>query len=249
MDITIYQHDIVWGDIDANKRKIEEALSDIKVGDMVVLPETFTTGFGDHMAAMAEAVEGPTLQWARRMADRHQVLMVGTWIVKEGTRCLNRMHWVYPDGHYGYYDKAHTFRVSGEYDQIGRGTERVVFEWKGWHIKPAVCYDLRFPKWLRNNDMEYDMLLVCANWPASRREAWRTLLRARAIENLCYVVGCNRGGVDGNGGEYSGDSAVIDYKGNPLCEAAKNSPIITATIDKEKLVRFRQKWPFYLDFD
>jgi predicted amidohydrolase len=180
---------------------------------------------------------------------------VGTWIVREGDHCYNRLHWVYPNGDFGYYDKAHTFRVSGEADVIARGTKRVVFEYKGWRIKPAVCYDLRFPKWLRNDNMDYDLLLVCANWPASRREAWMTLLKARAIENLCYVVGCNRTGIDGNGGEYSGDSLAVNYKGLVFADGISETEnedaemTIDLVLNKERLDAFRQKWPLYLDFD
>lgn len=267
LNIILFQHNIIWGDTEANRHAVEERMQSC---DLFVVPETFTTGFGDHMAALAEEPEGPTLQWARQMAAKHGFMFVGTWIVKDNNQCYNCLHWVYPDGTYGTYDKAHTFRVSGEADQIARGTRREVFEWRGWKIKPAVCYDLRFPKWLRNsveygmmNDeypstdarsslithhssLSYDLLLVCANWPASRREAWSTLLRARAIENLCYVAGCNRTGIDGNDGEYSGDSAIINYKGLPI---ADGSDICTATISLERLQAFRQKWPLYLDFD
>lgn len=242
LHITLYQQDIIWADPEANRRRVEESVVGVSDTDIFVVPETFTTGFGDHMAALAEKPMGPTLRWAQNLAAKHNFLFVGTWIVHEGDHCYNRLHWVYPNGNFGYYDKAHTFRVSGEYDVIARGTERVVLEYKGWRIKPAVCYDLRFPKWLRNDNMDYDMLMVCANWPASRREAWMTLLKARAIENLCYVVGCNRSGVDGVGGQYSGDSAIIDYKGLPLDG-------LTATLSLGKLQAFRQKWPLYLDFD
>ena len=248
MVITLYQQDILWGEPEANRRKVEEVLSSAPKSDIFVVPETFTTGFGDHMAALAEEQEGPTLQWARRMAAEHDLLFVGTWIVREGNKVYNRLHWVYPDGSYGTYDKAHTFRPSGEHDVIARGTERKVFEWRGWRIKPAVCYDLRFPKWLRNDNMEYDLLLICANWPGSRHEAWTTLLKARAIENLCYTVGCNRCGVDGVGGSYSGNSAAIDYKGLPMAECDEEKTI-TVTLDKDKLSSFRERWPFYLDFD
>lgn len=251
LTITLYQQDIVWGDAEANRRAVEESMHNVpRSSDIYVVPETFTTGFGDHMASLAEEPEGPTLQWARQMAAKHELLFVGTWIVREGDRCYNRLHWVYPDGSYGYYDKAHTFRVSGEYDIIARGVRREVFEYKGWKIKPAVCYDLRFPKWLRNDNLDYDLLLVCANWPGSRHEAWSTLIKARAIENLCYVLGCNRCGEDGVGGKYTGNSALIDYKGFPLAEAkAGSDQLVTVTLDREKLDTFRQHWPLYLDFD
>lgn len=248
--ITFYQQDIIWGDIAANRHCVEEALASAPQSDIFVVPETFTTGFGDHMAALAEEQEGPTLMWARQMAALYDIMFIGTWIVREGDNCYNRLHWVYPNGDFGYYDKAHTFRVSGEYDIISRGTQREVFEYKGWKIKPAVCYDLRFPKWLRNDNLSYDLLLVCANWPGSRHEAWTTLLKARAIENLSYVLGCNRCGKDGVGGNYTGNSALIDYKGFSLAEAEDEADqLITVTLDKEKLNTFRQHWPLYLDFD
>lgn len=250
MVVTFYQQNIVWGDAEANRRNVEKVLATAPRSDIFVVPETFTTGFGDHMAALAEVPEGPTLRWAQEMASKHDLLFVGTWIVKEEGRCHNRLHWIFPDGTYGTYDKAHTFRVSGEYDIICRGTRRKVFEYKGWKIKPAVCYDLRFPKWLRNDHLDYDLLLVCANWPGSRHEAWTTLIKARAIENLCYVLGCNRCGIDGVGGNYTGNSALIDFKGFPLAEAeAGVDQLVTVTLDKEKLDTFRKRWPLYLDFD
>ena len=249
--VTFFQQDIVWGDAEANRRAVEDSLFLVPHNtDIFVVPETFTTGFGNHMAALAENPMGPTFRWAQKLASRHNFLFVGTWIVREGDKCYNRLHWIYPNGSFGYYDKAHTFRVSGEYDIISRGTQREVFEYKGWKIKPAVCYDLRFPKWLRNDDLSYDLLLVCANWPGSRHEAWTTLLKARAIENLSYVLGCNRCGKDGVGGDYTGNSALIDYKGFPVAEAeAGDEGLVSVVLDKERLDSFRERWPLYLDFD
>ena len=249
--VTFFQQDIVWSDAEANRRVVEDSLFLVPHNtDIFVVPETFTTGFGDHMAALAENPMGPTFRWAQKLASRHNFLFVGTWIVREGDKCYNRLHWIYPNGSFGYYDKAHTFRVSGEYAIISRGTQREVFEYKGWKIKPAVCYDLRFPKWLRNDNLSYDLLLVCANWPGSRHEAWTTLLKARAIENLSYVLGCNRCGKDGVGGDYTGNSALIDYKGFPVAEAeAGDEGLVSVVLDKERLDSFRERWPLYLDFD
>lgn len=246
LTITLLQHDILWHKPQENRRRVARALAEAPASDIIVLPETFTTGFGAGMEQLAEPQEGLTLRWMQELATEHGCLVAGSWIVRDGHRCFNRMHWVFPDGSHGHYDKAHTFRPSGEHEVIDCGREQTVFDYKGWHIRPAVCYDLRFPKWLRNDNLGYDLLLVCANWPASRREAWTTLLKARAIENLCYVAGCNRTGTDGAGGLYSGDSAVIDYKGLPL---PADGDIITTTIRKDRLDAFRQRWPFYLDFD
>ncbi|MBP5547265.1 MAG: nitrilase family protein [Bacteroidales bacterium] len=260
LNIALYQQDIVWEDPEVNYRKVEEAFASA-VGDspidILVVPETFNTGFGDHMARQAEEPCGPTFEFALSMAKRYDALFVGTWTVKVGGVVYNRMYLVRPDGGFDVYDKAHTFRMSSEASQIGRGRHRVTVEWRGWRIKPAVCYDLRFPLWLRNTaDWNYDILLVCANWPGSRYEAWRTLLRARAIENLSYAIGCNRVGRDSTGIDYAGCSAIVDYKGLALCELppsldSTNSldRIITAELDITRLATFRSHWPFNLDFD
>ena len=272
LTIAYYQQDIVWEAPEQNYRLVEDAFAAMgNDADVLMVPETFNTGFSDNMAAMAEKQEGPTLQFARKMAAQHNALFVGTWTVKVEVGVVNRMHWVYPDGMFGYYDKGHTFRMSSEASQLVRGSQKTLFQWRGWKIKPAVCYDLRFPKWLRNSvpaterhklpkngverpqedvALDYDLLLVCANWPGSRHEAWSTLLKARAIENLCYVVGVNRAGVDGLGIPYTGNSAAIDYKGMELSHCdPEQAQVRTAVLDYERLKTFRQHWPFYLDFD
>ena len=260
LHIAIYQQDIVWEQPEANCRKVESAFARALGSDgvdVLVMPETFTTGFGDHMARQAEAPMGPTYDFALSMAKRYDALVVGTWTVKENGTVFNRLHLVRPDGHFDWYDKAHTFRMSSEASQIGRGTRRVTVEWCGWRIKPAVCYDLRFPLWLRNSaDWDYDLLLVCANWPGSRYEAWRTLLKARAIENLSYAVGCNRVGRDGTGIDYAGCSAIVDFKGIPMEEAQPSTDsdhpletVLRSTLHADALDRFREHWPFNLDFD
>ena len=265
MNIAFYQQDIVWNDREANYDLVRERLARlIDPVDIIILPETFSCGFGDNMVEMAESQEGPSMEFALQMAREHDALFVATWPVREGEHVYNRLHWVRPDGSFGTYDKGHTFRVSGEADIIARGTERCVFEWRGWRIKPAVCYDLRFPKWLRNGvresersklcdeaiGLDYDLMIVCANWPGSRHEAWSTLLKARAIENLSYVVGVNRVGADGADINYTGNSAAVDFKGLPVaeCESGKDQ-LMTARLEKESLEKFRQHWPFFLDFD
>lgn len=273
LTIAYFQQDIAWEDPTVNFQQVEQAFSRVEGSmDMLVVPETFNTGFSDTMAEMAEPQEGETLAFARSMARRHNALFVGTWAVRLGNgRVVNRLHWVRPDGSYGYYDKGHTFRMSSEADQLQRGDRRELFEWRGWHVKPAVCYDLRFPKWLRNGvrdserdklpangvdclseevALDYDLLLVCANWPGSRHEAWSTLLKARAIENICYVLGVNRSGVDGAGIPYMGNSSAIDYKGMMVSDCGEGvGSVAVAILDYERLRTFRRHWPFYLDFD
>lgn len=269
MTLACLQQNILWEQPKANRQHVEEVFAPVgKDADILIVPETFTTGFSDNMAALAESPEGPTLDWARGMAAKHNALFVGTWTVRQdmpGTRTstspivYNRLHYVFPDGTYGYYDKAHTFRMSSEASQLARGTRRVTFSWRGWRIRPAVCYDLRFPIWLRQTlsgdpantpVLDYDLLLFCANWPASRHEAWNTLLRARAIENICYSVGCNRVGTDGVGIPYSGNSAIVDFRGMDIAAATPNEEnLVVATLDRQALDTFRSHWPFYLDAD
>ena len=258
LHVAVLQQDIVWEAPEENYKRVaatlEQALKERKT-DVIVVPETFTAGFGDHMARSAEPPLGATYRFALQMARHYDALFVGTWPVIEEGLVYNRLHMVRPDGGCDTYDKAHTFRMSSEASQLARGRRRVTVEWRGWRIRPAVCYDLRFPLWLRNTrDWDYDLLLLCANWPGSRYEAWRTLLRARAIENLSYAIGCNRTGQDGTGIAYAGCSAVVDYKGIALTEAApciehSSEQVLQAELSASALDRFRQHWPFNLDFD
>lgn len=257
LNIAVFQQNIIWEKPEANRLLVAGQLHQLSQPvDMLVLPETFSTGFSDNMAAMAEPPEGPTLRFAQEMAHKYNLLFVATWTVRDGNGTVfNRLHWVRPDGTYGFYDKAHTFRMSSEAAQLGKGTSCATFEWQGWRVRPAICYDLRFPKWLRNktidsNALDYDLLIFCANWPASRALAWQTLLKARAIENLSYVVGVNRVGTDGVGIPYSGCSMAIDFKGVPLVECQPAcQQLKTVSLSAAQLAEFRAHWPFYLDFD
>lgn len=257
LEIVFLQQDIAWESPEENYSRVETLLGGLSDSvDIIVVPETFTTAFSDGMARLAESPYGPTYDFARSMAQRHDALFVGTWPVREPASGLvfNRMHLVSPDGECRIYDKAHTFRMSSEAKQLARGTSHEVFEWRGWRILPAICYDLRFPRWLRNSydgsRLAYDLMILCANWPASRRDAWDTLLRARAIENLSYVLGVNRCGTDGTGLSYSGDSVALDYCGRPLAQCSEFEPSLQCvTLDAAKLSEFRHNWPFYLDFD
>ena len=259
LTLAYYQQDICWENPEANYAKVAAAFDTAirtaaTAPDVLVVPETFNTGFGDNMAALAEEPHGTTWRFAAETARRHDALFVGTWTVREQGRVYNRLHWVRPDGSGGWYDKGHTFRMSSEASQVARGTSKEVFEWRGWRIRPAVCYDLRFPKWLRNtwngHRLDYDLMLVCANWPGSRYEAWSTLLKARAIENEAYVAGVNRCGTDSTGIPYTGDSCVADYKGHLLSQCAhEKEEVRFAVLDFAKQQAFREHWTFYLDAD
>ncbi|PTX22708.1 putative amidohydrolase [Pontibacter mucosus] len=248
--VTIVQTDLHWQDAEANRRMLSEKLAAAAPKtDLIVLPEMFTTGFSMTPQGIAEQADTTTLGWMQEEAKRHQAVLTGSVMVQEGERFLNRLYWVRPDGTYAQYDKKHLFRMAREHDTYTPGNERLIVELKGWNVCPLVCYDLRFPVWSRNTDNAYDLLLYVANWPKVRRQPWSTLLQARAIENLAYVVGVNRVGTDSNDHAYSGDSAIIHPKGYHLLETAEVEGIHTVTLSKKELEDFREAFPAHLDAD
>jgi predicted amidohydrolase len=254
--VTLIQTALHWESPEANLAMLEEKLWLIgEPTDVIVLPEMFTTGFTMNAPALAEPMNLTTFKWLKGQAARTGAVVTGSYIVKENGRYFNRLVWMQPDGRYHVYDKRHLFRMAHEHDTYAAGTKRLVVEWKGWRICPMVCYDLRFPVWSRNGPREdgdglhYDVLLYVANWPQARRHAWSTLLKARAIENLSYAVGVNRVGPDGKGHAYSGDSAVINFKGEALFEEAEKEVIHTQVLSYDQLAQFRAAFPAFMDGD
>lgn len=224
--------------------------------DLVILPETFTSGFSNDAIDKAEGMDGATVDWIREQAARLGAAVTGSVQMRTAQGVFNRLLWATPDGGLQHYDKRHLFRYAGEHKRYAAGNERLTVEWKGWRINPLVCYDLRFPVYSRNRysveregQLDFDLQIFVANWPAARAYAWKTLLRARAIENLCYVAAVNRVGVDGNGLEYSGDSAVIDFLGQPLVETTGEEGVASATIRAAELAAHRERFPAMLDGD
>jgi predicted amidohydrolase len=222
--------------------------------DLIVLPEMFTTGFTMEAAAVAEPMNLTTFRWLKQMAAQTGAVVTGSYVVKENGRYLNRLIWMQPDGQFDVYDKRHLFRMAHEDKTYSAGTARLVKEWKGWRICPLICYDLRFPVWSRNKqagstEFAYDLLLYVANWPAARRNTWNTLLQARAIENLSYVVGVNRVGDDPKGNHYTGDSAVVDFRGDVLFRETDKEVVHQQTLSLESLTEFRASFPANLDAD
>ncbi|MHB0775322.1 amidohydrolase [Halomonas sp. WWR20] len=255
---TLVQADLCWEDPDANCRALETLLAGLgsEQTDLIVLPEMFATGFTMNSREMAEPMENSArVAWMREQAVTRGCAMTGSIAVHDGDLCFNRMLWATPEGEVRYYDKRHLFRMAGEHERYGMGHERVVVELKGVRLLLSVCYDLRFPVWLRQQaasgeHFEYDALICVANWPAPRRHPWRTLLQARAIENLCYVVGVNRVGEDAKGLAYAGDSMLVDFKGEALIdEAPDRSFVKTGVLDREALAQFREKFPAWMDAD
>jgi len=251
LHVSFVQTPLHWQDPAANRGMLEEKIWQIEAPtDIIILPEMFTTGFTMEARAWAEPMNLTTFKWLKQQAEQSKAVVVGSYIVEAEGQYFNRLIWMQPDGVYQYYDKHHLFRMTNEHETYTAGTTQLVCTWKGWRIMPLVCYDLRFPVWSRNTaQMNYDVLLYVANWPAPRIEAWRALLVARAIENLAYTIGVNRIGTDGKGLAYTGDSAVIDYKGGYLVQAKEEETIKHAVLSKTELIAYREKFPAHKDAD
>ena len=242
--IAIVQRDIVWQDIDANLRAVEQMLGGIET-DIVVLSEMFQTGFVTEPRSIAD--DGRTLEWMKRVAKLHDCAIVGSVVVKEDEHYYNRMYFVKPTGEVEHYDKRHLFSVGGEDKHFTAGDKRVVVEWRGVRYMLEICYDLRFPVWSRQRG-DYDVVIYSALWPKPRRAVWRTLLQARAIENQAWVVGVNRVGSE-PGLEYAGDSMVVDHMGRIVADVESRECVEFVELDSEEITRFRERFNVARDAD
>ncbi|WP_457319386.1 amidohydrolase [Stenotrophomonas sp. P5_B8] len=255
--ISLVQGDTRWHDPAGNRDHYGALLAPLAgQTDLVILPETFTSGFSNEAIDKAENMDGPTVAWIREQAALLGAAVTGSVQLRVGQGVYNRLLWATPDGEVQHYDKRHLFRYGNEHLRYAAGSERVSVEWKGWRINPQVCYDLRFPVFCRNRfdverpgELDFDLQIFVANWPSARAYPWRTLLRARAIENLCYVAAVNRVGVDGNALHYAGDSAVIDFLGQPQVEVREVEQVVTTTISSAALAAHRARFPAMLDAD
>jgi predicted amidohydrolase len=217
--------------------------------DLIVLPEMFTSGFSMKAAELAQTMSGPAVTWLLEKADALQADIVSSVIIKEQNCFFNRLLWVKPDGRVMSYDKRHLFRMAGEDKVYTAGNQKLIIELHGWKISPFVCYDLRFPIWTRNLNNVFDVSIFIANWPEVRAHHWKTLLRARSIENQCYTVGVNRVGTDGINISYSGDSSIIDPLGNISFQSAFTSCIYTSVLSAATLGMVRKQFPVWMDAD
>jgi len=250
--VTLVQQPLVWAEPAANRERFAALLEPLAgATDLVVLPETFTTGFSMEVERLGEASGGPTYVWLGDLAQELDAAITGSVITADGGRYYNRLLWAEPGGAAPrHYDKRHLFRMGREHQHFAAGTRAWTVPWRGFNVCPLVCYDLRFPVFSRRRaGLDYQLLLYVANWPAPRALAWRTLLRARAIENQAYVVGVNRVGNDGHGIGHAGDSAAIDYLGQPLAELGAEPAVVTVELDAARLAAFREKFPAHLDAD
>jgi omega-amidase len=253
LTITGIQSSIFWEDREANLRMLEQKIMSIpQSAEVVVLPELFSTGFSMRPEKLAEPMGGPAVTWMKRLAAAKKIVLTGSLIIEEGGKYYNRLVWMQPDGQYGCYDKRHLFAYGEEHLHYTAGDRRLIASVKGWKINLLVCYDLRFPVWSRQQpdaEFEYDVLIYVANWPERRTTAWQSLLRARAIENQCYVIGVNRVGEDGSKIYHSGDSLAIDPLGNILYHKQDGEDIFSVTLEKAQLEEVRKKYPFWRDAD
>lgn len=249
MKVAILQTDLVWENPIYNRLTIEsKVLSSDKKFDLLVLPEMFTSGFTMNPECVAETMQGETIQWLKSLAKQKKTAIIGSLVIQEENQYYNRLVFVTPKGVVQHYNKRHLFTLAGEEKVYTKGTERVIFEYKDWKICPQVCYDLRFPVFVRNVE-NYDLLVYVANWPKVRTQAWDALLKARAIENMSFVIGVNRVGKDANGHDYLGHSQVLDELGNELIAPFEENGIQVVTLSKKKLQDSRNKFNFLNDKD
>ena len=251
MRISLIQSDIIWEHKNANLLFYESLLSGLTgKTDLAVLPEMCTTGFSMNPELLAETLEGETIAAFKRMAAGFGFAIAGTFIGKDSTHYFNRAFFIQPDGQVDVYDKRHLFRMGDEGKHYASGNVKKIVSYLGWNIRLAVCYELRFPVWLRNVKNDYDLLLVMANWPESRQHVWNSLLTARALENQAFVCGVNRVGVDAGGIGYSGGSMLVNAYGTTLTEFDQEGVSIqTLDLNLDELHRFRKKFPVWKDAD
>jgi len=252
LKVTLIQSSLFWEDKPKNLEQFSKKIDDVKdATDLIILPEMFSTGFSMKPENLAETMKGETVTWMKEKAKKKNCVIAGSFICEENGHYYNRLLWVNPDGSYVKYDKRHLFSMGDEHNHYAAGEEKVIVELKGWKICPLICYDLRFPVWARNTkDASYDVLIYVANWPERRSYPWKTLLLARAIENQCYVIGVNRVGADGNNITHSGDSAVIDAKGEIISKIKPSEETIeTVSLSYSDLQDFRKQFPAILDAD
>jgi omega-amidase len=267
LTVSLVQTPLFWEDKSSNLSMLEKKILAIPgKTELIILPEMFSTGFSMHASALAETMDGPGIEWMKRVAAQKRSILTGSLIIKEIRNgepvFFNRLIWMQPDGQYGYYDKRHLFAYGKEDQHFTAGNRRLLASVKGWKINLQVCYDLRFPVWQRQSasinplpeaplpeEPAYDMLIIVANWPSSRIHAWKTLLQARAIENQSFVIGVNRTGTDGNGLAYPGESLIAGPLGEILHSLSGNEEVFTVTLNKEITETVRRQFPFWKDAD
>ncbi len=249
INISLVQPDLVWEDVESNLKMLDKLAEAIPDGThLVVLPETFSTGFTMMADRFSEEEGGNAVSWMKNFAAKRNCFITGSLIISDQGVIRNRLYWVSPEGIQGHYDKRHLFRMGREDKHFVPGDNRVIFKLGSFRFLPQICYDLRFPVFARNRN-DYDVLFYVANWPAPRHQVWEILLRARAIENQAYVLGVSRAGVDGEGVDHMGGSCVVNPQGNVEGILDQAPGILNCTLDLKKIREFREKFPVWKDAD
>jgi len=249
LQLCLVQSDLVWEDIPANLARFDAWLGQVPPDtDVVILPEMFSTGFTNNAAAMAVPMDGAPVKWMLEHAQKLDALIIGSMIISVEGKYFNRLLAAFPDGRLLHYDKRHLFSLMQEQDHYQAGTEQLIFEFRDWKIFPLICYDLRFPVWCRNTELA-DLMIFVANWPEKREEHWITLLKARAIENQCYVAGVNRIGLDDKANNFNGQSAVYDFWGKTAASAGNLPSLCHVTLSKAEIEAHRKRYTFWKDRD
>ena len=248
MKILLLQSSLVWENPKLNRQHFQEKINESVGVDLIVLPEMFSTGFTMNPKYIAETMQGETVLWMKHLAKFKNAALTGSLVIEENGKYYNRLLFVFPSGEIKHYDKRHLFTLAGEDKIFTSGNEKLIVNFNDWKICLLVCYDLRFPVFSRNTE-DYDALIYVANWPESRIFAWDSLLKARAIENISYVIGVNRVGEDANENRYNGHSQVIDCLGNYIIAPSEEENVFSAELDKKALLETRQKFGFLNDRD
>ncbi len=249
MKIALLQTPLFWENPNKNRTYLDEKINSIsQYVDLIVLPEMFTSGFTMSPQNVAETMQGETISWLKEWAKSKNCAITGSLVIEENERYFNRLVFVFPSGEIQTYDKRHLFTLAGENKVYTAGKSKLIVHYKGFKICPLICYDLRFPVFSRNVE-DYDLLIYVANWPKPRVNAWDILLKARAVENMCYALGVNRIGTDANDLEYVGHSQAIDFLGNFIQSPFETEEISIIELDKEKLLETRSKLAFLNDRD
>ena len=249
MKVALFQTKLAWENPTVNRKFIEEYfLNEDERFDLFILPEMFTSGFTMNPSAVAETMEGETMTWLKELAKKKTCAITGSLVITENCVFYNRMVFIFPSGDVQFYNKRHLFTLAGEEKVYTKGIQKVIVNYNNWNICLQICYDLRFPVFARNVE-NYDLLLYVANWPKPRINAWDALLKARAIENMCYTIGVNRIGKDANQLEYPGHSQVIDFLGNNTLNCESDLGIFVCELNKNQQLVTRQKLNFLNDKD
>jgi predicted amidohydrolase len=255
--LALIQTDLVWENTQDNLDNFDTLLRDVKDDtDIIILPEVFSTGFALDPSNFEKPVGEQAFKWLKKKANSLDKVMVGSVIFEENEKYFNRMFWMCPDGSFEFYDKRHLFQMGDEHKVMTAGNQPTIVTYKNTKFNLQICYDLRFPVWVKNNydkqtnSHDYDVLLYIANWPNSRKQTYMSLLKARAIENQAFVVWVNRVGIDGHKISFSGDSLLVNPLGVVQSQLPENQEeILYVEINTDELSTLRKNYKVGLDWD